>query len=139
MTGMKRSLKVLIHDVTDFGVADHGNVVCVGFRGDRDLDAVLMIPHAVETDFFVKLLSASTFAAQQRKQHSAIEALNPVEIDGVGIGRQPDGTAVLQLQLKSQVKLDFALDRDTQQQLRTVLDAIDSTPGLASGEPHKQH
>jgi len=130
--------KIITRRIIGFGEADGGSLLCIQIKDQNGTDAVIMIPKELEGEFLARFQSASSFAAAKRGKPPVPETIAAMRVEGFGIGKARDGTAVLQMRLASGIKLDFGLDLDTQIQLRTLLDAIEQTPPPPSGT-HRQH
>ena len=138
MSDTKKLSHLVIKLITGFGESDNGNLLGIQIQDQNGTDAVLMIPKELEGEFLAGFQSASKMAATKRGEPPALQTIAAMRVEGFGIGKTTDGTAVLQMRLASGIKLDFGLDLDTQSQLRTLLDTIEQTPPPPGGT-HRQH
>ena len=138
MEEVKDVPKILIRRIIGFGEADDGKLLCIHIEDHKDMEAVIMIPSMFEGEFFARFQGASGMAAEKRGTPMAPETIAAMKVEGFGIGKARDGTAVLQMRTASGIKLDFGLDPSTQSQLRTLLDTIEQTPPPPGGT-HRQH
>ena len=138
MSDTKKLPQMKIKLITGFGESDNGNLLGIEIQDQNGTAAVLMIPKELEGEFLARFQSASQMAATKRGEPPVLETIAAMRVEGFGIGKTTDGTAVLQMRLACGIKLNFGLDLDTQSQLRTLLDTIEQTPPPPGGT-HRQH
>ncbi|MEX3008346.1 hypothetical protein [Hoeflea sp. TYP-13] len=139
MSGNKSAPNLVISALTGFGGADNGKNLCIGIRDQNGVDAVIVIPHVLEGEFFTHLSSASEYAAKDRSEQPPADSIAALKVDGFGIGKAPDGTAVIQMKFANGIGLNFALEEKTQAELRNILDIADDMTDLPDGTQHKKH
>lgn len=116
-----------IQQLLGHGEADQGQQLGIQAVDRNGQKFVLLIPHELEGDFFLRLQGASQTAAKKRASHPSTELALGIRVVGTEMLKEGDDV-LLRCRLSNGMKLDLSLDQSTRDQMAKILHDAEGLP-----------